>query len=354
MKFTRPAVLLSTLGALCATMALAAGPASADPSAPTDYRQLAGTGSDTTQAVMNSFGNKLRDGSLNRVIASYDATGATTTIKVSASGPTFNRPNGSTNGVKALTASINPTGTYLWGGVSIANQLDFARSSSGPSSSAPGTQLTYIPFARDAVSFAYADLGNQSVPANLTKAEIASIYKGETTTFVAASGATQTYKPILPQAGSGTRSFFLSAIGVTEAQLIPGLPTLQENDGTQIDAIGEIVPFSVAGWIAQDNLATANTIDAHGVTLGSVAGVSPFTATGSLNSAFPFNRLVFNVVETARLSGTNDKDVLLQEFFAGSSSELCSARASLAIYGFAPIGSLCGNTATYKSGFVAP
>lgn len=353
MKFTRPAVLLSTLGALCATMALAAGPASADPSTPTDYRQLAGTGSDTTQAVMNSFGNKLRDGSLDRIIASYDATGSAT-IKVSASGPTFNRPNGSGNGVKALTASINPTGSYLWGGVSIAGQLDFARSSSGPSSSAPGTALTFIPFARDAVSYAFADLGTQSIPANLSKADIAAIYKGQITTFTDRAGTTRTYHPILPQAGSGTRSFFLSSIGVTEAQLTPGLPTLQENDGTQVDAVGEIVPFSVAGWIAQDNAASPNTIDDNSITLGSVDGVAPLTSAFKLNPEFSMTRLVFNVVETARLSGSGAKDSLLQDTFAGPDSQVCSARATLSIYGFAAIGNLCGNTTTYKSGYVAP
>jgi ABC-type phosphate transport system substrate-binding protein len=353
MKFTRPAALFSAVGALCATVALAAGPASADPGTPTDYRQLAGTGSDTTQSVMNSFGNKLRDGSLDRVIASYDATGSAQ-IKVSAPGPTFNRPNGSTNGVKALTASINPTGTYLWGGVNIAGQLDFARSSSAPSSSTPGTVLTYIPFARDAVSYAYADLGNQSIPANLSKTEIANIYRGVTTTFVDAGGATRTYKPILPQAGSGTRSFFLSSIGITEAQLTPGLPTVQENDGSQIDAVGEIVPFSVAAWIAQDNAASPNTIDDNGITLGSVDTVAPLTADFKLNPSFGMTRLVFNVVETSRLSGTNAKDTLLQDTFAGPDSQVCSARATLSIYGFAAIGSQCGNTTTFKSGYVAP
>lgn len=352
MKLLRPAVLLGTVGALCATLALAAGPVSADPTTPTDYRQLVGTGSDTTQGVLNSYGTTLRDGSLNRVIASYDATGSAT-IKVSASGPTFNRPNGSTNGVKALTASINPTGTYLWGGVSIAGQLDFARSSSAPSSSAPGTQLTYIPFARDAVSYAYANLGNQSIPSNLTTAQIAGIYKGEITTFVDAGGATRTYKPILPQAGSGTRSFFLSSIGVTEAQLIPGLPTLQENDGTQIDAVGEVVPFSVAAWIAQDNAVVPNTIDTHSVTLGSVGGISPLTAQFKLNPNFTMTRLVFNVVETARLTGTGPKDTLLRDFFVGTDSEICSVPAVLSLYGFGAITN-CGNTTTYKSGYVAP
>jgi ABC-type phosphate transport system substrate-binding protein len=83
-------------------------------------------------------------------IGSYDATGSAT-IQTKAGGPSFVRPNGSGAGANALSDSAQG-GTHLFNSVDITGQVDFARSSSGPSGS--GTALTYIPFAKDAVTFA--------------------------------------------------------------------------------------------------------------------------------------------------------------------------------------------------------
>ena len=44
----------------------------------------------------------------------------------------------------------------------ISNQVDFARSSSGPSGGA-GTVLTFVPFARDALTFGYYRAGGAPV-----------------------------------------------------------------------------------------------------------------------------------------------------------------------------------------------
>jgi ABC-type phosphate transport system substrate-binding protein len=347
----RAAGALSTLTALATASMLAAAPAQADPE---DFRPLAGTGSDTTQYVMGALGEAVTIEE-EKVIGSYDAIPAGS-IQTREGGPSFVRPNGSGNGLRALTASINPDGNNTWpisGGIDITGQLDFARSSSGPS--VVGTDLTFIPFAKDAVSYAYSDFGDASVPSYLTVDDLAAIYKREQTTYVDAAGVTRTYLPRLPQTGSGTRQFFLQSIGVTEDQVQWIVNLLQENDGTNIDQIGELVPFSVASWIAQSNNVVPDTIEDNIVVLGALdddfLGIVQPIVHGQLNSDFPFNRLVFNVVQSSRLTGEDPADVLLQQAFAGSGSAVCQATGVITTYGFAAIPN-CGNTTTYKSGYV--
>lgn len=366
MRTTSKLTMTGLVGTLAAALVLSAGPAWADPPANT-YPTLAGTGSDTTQFVLDGLSAAILVNG-NRVIGSYDALDPATgqpggLIRTTAGGVQFNRPNGSGAGAKALTASINPFGTYTQGQtvngvttqVSIDDQLDFARSSSGPS--VTGNDLTFIPFARDAVGYAYADFGTASVPSNLTTADLQNIYKGLLTSYTGADGLTHSYVPRLPQANSGTRAFFLSKLGLSTSDVSWISNLVQENDGSEIDAVGEIVPFSVASWIAQDNLVVDNTIRTPGgsnpVVLGSIGGVAPIV-NDVLNTSFPYTRLVYNVVETSRLSAADDESVLLQDVFAGPTSSVCSKASVITTYGFGTIGALCGNTTTYLSGYVTP
>jgi hypothetical protein len=355
--------------AVSAVAALAFGvvaPASADP---VGFKSLNGVGSDTTQDLVAGVA------SVVSAIGSYDATGSAT-IQTTSGGPTFNRPNGSTSGVQALSASVNNTGVRTFpasGGVSITGQVDFARSSSAPSGSFVGTDLTFIPFARDAVSYAVSAasdfprdiaLGNATQdatsPAPFT---LRNIYRGTVTTYVDGDFNSVTIRPIIPQAGSGTRSFWLSALGLTEAAIV-GTPTTdigntaQEHNGTYITNAGDIAPFSIAQYIAQGNhgaLPTSVTERRGNIVLGNVDTVKPILLTAGggveLNTAFPINRLVFNVVQTSRLSGSSAADLLLQSTFAGTTSSVCAASAQIKQYGFGTIGSLCGNTTTYKQAF---
>lgn len=343
-----------------------AAPAYADPSG---FKPLVGAGSDTTQDVVGGLATVVTD------LGSYDATGSAT-IQTRSGGPFFTRPNGSTSGVQALSASINPGGTHLFpatGGVSITDQIDFARSSSSPSSSFPGTDLTFIPFARDAVTFAVSAasdfprdiaLGNAGQdtisPAPFT---LRNIYRGTVTSYVDASLEPVTIRPIIPQTGSGTRAFWLSALGLTESTII-GTPTTdigntaQEHNGTYIKNAGDIAPFSIAQYVAQGNhgVLPTSVLERRGtVELGNIDTVKPLLLTTGggveLNTAFPVNRLVFNVVETARLTGSAPEDLQLQAAFVGSSSAVCAASTTIKQYGFGTIGSLCGNTTTYKQAF---
>ena len=335
--------------------------ASADPPAAT-FKTINGVGSDTTQDVANG----LAFGSAN--IASYDATGSAT-IKTTSAGATFNRPNGSTSGVQALSASANDTGTRTFpatNGVSITGQVDFARSSSAPSSSFPGTALTFIPYARDAVS--YAVNASSDFPRDLLVGSAAqdslnpapftlrNIYRCAVTSFSNADGDPVAIRALLPQAGSGTRSFWLSTLGLTEAQVTGCASdlggTIQEHDGTKIKGAGDIVPFSVAQYLSQSNYKVLPTpVDERRgvVDLGRIGGTKPIllTANGNeLNTAFPVNRLVFNVVETSRLG-----EPAIAAAFSGTTSEVCTKASTIRSYGFGTIGTLCGNTTTYKQGF---
>ncbi|MCL7375266.1 substrate-binding domain-containing protein [Streptomyces sp. 35G-GA-8] len=317
----------AVVGAAALGVGLLAPVASADP-AVGEYRQLAGVGSDTTQDVLNRLGAVIPDPDGvpdGQLIASYNATG-TATIKTRATGCVINRPNGSSAGIDALrNAVLNSTGC-----------LDFARSSRGPVDTTT-TKLTWIPFAKDAVTIAVRSDSALNNNLDLTTANLRDIYTCVKTTH---NGVALT--PLLPQSGSGTRSFFLEKIGVTEAQIgtcVNG--TVQEHDGTALDSAGDIAPYSVAQYIAQTN---GVVTDRHGVTvLGKVNTVAPRNADGTLNVNFPYNRDVYNVVPSPKITGsTADPNVV--SAFVGTASKVCGQPSHITAFGFGTIGTACGAT----------
>ncbi|MFI6338540.1 Ig-like domain repeat protein [Streptomyces sp. NPDC050535] len=312
------------------TLALAS-PASADPTPAGTFRKLVGVGSDTTQDVLNALAGDVVNGTdyaptavksaSGAGVASYDAivTGSTT-IQTRSGGPTFTRPNGSGAGrtalSMALTGDLYPAPAT---GVSVKGQVDFARSSSGPSVS--GNALTYIPFARDAVGVAVRGSGLD----NLTVDQLHEIYKKGGDRVL--NG--QALHPVIPQADSGTRKFFLAAIGLTATTVDDQLPVVQENQGdAALTQDGALVPFSVGSWIAQYNgIAPNNSEDAvaagarlASVTLPSQTGAtSPVTTvngkltpvSGYYENA-TFGRDVYNVVPTRAIDPSSiffDKDL---------------------------------------------
>ncbi|MFB2582955.1 hypothetical protein ACEXQD_17035 [Herbiconiux sp. P15] len=315
MKIKKVVAMGAALGVALAGIALAA-PASAEPVS-SSYVLV---GSDTLQDVSNALSNGTTiSGSNVRVvagganIASFDAFGSAV-IQTKSNGPFFGRPGGSSAGVSALRASIKGT-TYTPNATiparNVANQVDIARSSSGPGSNANSAGLlSYVPFARDAVSYAYN--GTNSDLANLTTAQLKQIYESNTPVTI---GST-VVKPRIPQGASGTRSFFLGAIGVTTLGSTVGdssANTTPENDASVL-AANEIIPFSAASWIAQSNNASGlNTIGTSNVKLGSINGIAPFTGTGTAlaaNSAFyssSFGRDTYLVVEFARVNPSDAK-----------------------------------------------
>lgn len=308
MKFTRLAAVSAALGLVVAG-GFGAGAAHAEPVS----NSYVLVGSDTLQDVGNALSNGTRiTGSLVRIkaggasIGNFDAfpsSGTGSQIQTKEGGPYFLRPSGSGNGVSALRASItgNP-----WNGVVITGQVDIARSSSGPGGNANADgKLAYVPFGRDAVSYIYK--GGTAAWGNLTAAQLKQIFEG---TLASVDGVT--ISPRLPQSGSGTRSFFLTAIGnPTLKSGIDSNNTTAENDASVLKD-GEIIPFSVASWTAQvSGAAGVNTVAAAtGVALGTpLAGVQPVTGSGATtvpNADYyantTFGRDTYLVVERARVT----------------------------------------------------
>jgi len=386
--------LTATSGLIAATMTSA----SADPTRP-----YAAVGSDTIQDVWNGLTNDF--GAVAPSIASWNAfvnfPAAVTTnpdayIQTKTGGNWFLRPSGSGNGQIALSAAWDPAvpNAHLWPSAAGPTQaalthedVDFARSSGGPTA---GTGLKFLPFARDAVAIAYNTETGLAAGLNLTTGQIAELYNGvdntgdsvvtfseqpaTSTTVVSVNGAV--VHPKIPQSGSGTRSFFLSAIGVTTAQLAPYIPVpnntiatggLPENDGTQIPNDGDLIPFSAAQWISQQNGKATDTT--AGLALSSVNGSAPTSGSApamtagalfghkTLGGDFDvvptsgvgnFNRDTFNVVPASFLTGTAKQQALVS-VLGGSGVGGASGKAVIKSYGFGAL-TYIGNTGNFLDG----
>lgn len=405
-------VVAGFLAAMSTFGLLAGQPAGADPSFVESY---AAVGSDTTMSVLDAFAGSqpyapwtkptpaniyylpihsdLASG--QKTIASFDAVPqgggahAPGCIITKLGGPSFDRPDGSSNGVKALshavegtpwanpTASASCTGT----GTNVSGQIDFARSSRGPKNTSTNA-LTYIPFARDAVSYALLNRGSDNLNA-LTTAQMTALYSSGTGSIQVGS---TTVKACLANTGSGTSDFWVKAIGVTMTQAVNAAtaagcftaPGLEEHDGNAfynkanpITGTGQaaVINFSAGNWIAQVNGVAAERSDvarANGVDLGNLdnlggAGGKPYTGTapnlkpnssfflgGSGTTVGTYGRDVYNVVPTSKISGFT-VDPGLKSLFVGSGSAVCAADAEVTIekFGFLSIPN-CG--ATTKTG----
>ncbi|MEU8259064.1 hypothetical protein AB0C02_00345 [Micromonospora sp. NPDC048999] len=337
-QITRAAA--TTLGALMVAVAVG-GPAYADPAPATDYRVLAGVGSDTTQDVMNGLGEAITGAGGAKIVASWDARGSAQ-IKTKAANCQFPRPDGSGAGRTALRASEGESGG-IYQGANVLGCVDFARSSSAPSGT-PGTTglYTYVSFGVDGVTYAIS--ADSDLPSNLTLVQLQRIYRCLTTKI---NGVTVT--PLLIQSGSGTRSFWNSKMGISESEISAGdYPclqslgdTVQEHDGRVLNnKPNYLVPFSIGQFIAQENAGRTvggvlvNVQDRRGqATLGKISGVGPRTGaggfTGSLNINFPLTRDVYNVIPTSRLSNPT-----VASTFLGANSAVCTRQEVINAFGF--------------------
>lgn len=341
MRSTRLTSVALVAAVVAGGLALAS-PAQADPDAGA-FRQLVGVGSDTTQDVLNALagdtvngksyaGTAVSAGSAR--IASYDAIGSAT-ITTGDKGVAFNRPNGSGPGRIALSASLTGNKFPNAQGVAIPGQVDFARSSGGPS--VTGTTLTYIPMARDAVGVAVLGSALQ----NLTVDQLHDIYNGNLTEV---NG--QTVHPFIPQAGSGTRKFFVAALGLNDADVKAAV--VQENqadDALKVD--GALVPFSVGSWIAQNNgiapdhsstavkagayLANVQLPGDQGMTSPVTKVNGKFAPVAGYYDNATFGRDVYNVVPTRAIDPTSIFfDKALYDIFVTSGSHTAALASDTA------------------------
>ncbi|MFE7846305.1 hypothetical protein ACFUTX_14045 [Microbacterium sp. NPDC057407] len=317
-------------------------------------------GSDTLQDVLNALtngsgitGSNVRSTAGGLFAASFDATGSTT-IQTKSGGPRFGRPNGSGDGVRALSRSIdgNPYTSATPGSpanVTISNQVDVARSSSGATVVANGP-LLYIPFGRDALSYAHSGGANAAFD-NLDQATLKGIFE---CTITQVGGVTVT--PVIPQTGSGTRNDFISKVGI--GTLGGCVVTGQEHDTSNL-ANGEpfpanaVTPMSAAQWVAQN---TGAGVDRRGdgVKIGSpIAGTPAVTGTGAATVPNPtfyanstWGRDTYIVVEAARVTAGDAKyDPNLANLVSNAASKLGNTQSTLA----AQAGSV-----KKKFGFLAP
>lgn len=323
-------------------LAMAATPAVADPPTPTDYRILAGTGSDTTQDVVNGLGAAIEGGA---VIASWDARPPGSTIKTKATNCSFTRPNGSGAGRQSLRASEGQDlgGTHggpgFYQGSNVVGCVDFARSSSYGGGTTPSNSgfLTYIPFGVDAMALGINVNGD--LPRNISFAQTQRVYRCFTNNI-----AGNAVVPRLVQADSGTWQFWTQRMQMTETEIslgdypclatgnpvTPVHPRVQEHDGTVLNGnLTHVIPFSAAQFIAQSRAGTIQSATGVPVTdrrgdvylTGLSSAEQPFNRTTLVvNTNFTLRRDVYNVVPTADLGNAEITDT-----FVGAGSDVCTA-----------------------------
>jgi ABC-type phosphate transport system substrate-binding protein len=226
---------------------------------------VVGVGSDTVQFAMDFLadGDVGGDTGYNatntaRRVMSFDATGdacgaATTnaTVVLRANSKPVTRPNGSGGGITALLADTGAKET-----------INFVRASRLPSPAEQTTAanngwggLHVYQFATDGLEMAVSNSVTTNAPAALPLSVLVNIYQGVYLKWGDVPGytgpaPTATIKPYLPQAGSGTRNFFLAdlqeANGGTAIVLGSNVLGMQEHDPTNIESDPNAIgPFSV-------------------------------------------------------------------------------------------------------------
>jgi ABC-type phosphate transport system substrate-binding protein len=323
--------------AMFSSLAVIAPMASADPTGSPAFRNLAGVGSDTTQDVLNALSEVVTIGGTKQM-GSYNASGSPAQVVTKdpavVAGCTFQRTEivGSGAGVSRLQDSLE--------GVSRPGCLDFARSSANNAAANPSNppggpgQLSYVPFAVDALTYVIRD--DSPLPNNLSITDLRSIYD--------CALPTTDVKPVIPQAGSGTRQFFLQQLGYTATEITnfnatthpcvtfndsTGTPIL-ENTGTLVTDPLNVAPYSVAQYLSQINRVIP---DVHGRT---VLGLSNDIVPTQLNTAATMKRDVYNVIPTNKEGVAPWSTV-----FVGPSSLVCNAAATINRLGFGTAGN-CG------------
>jgi ABC-type phosphate transport system substrate-binding protein len=352
-------IVLAATAAVALAATVFAGAALADPPGgkTPHHTDIVGVGAQTTEDLQNQLAidyNK-RYPSGGRVY-SFDAEGSATIVEKKGCSSQV-RANGANAGISALEANLHPTGD--------ASDfcVDYARGSRPRAQTDPNS-IVFIPFAVDAVTWtADKHTGKTNAPANLTTLQLHAIYSCDASLL--GTGKTGPVKwnqvggkgtakvvPVIPPSTAGTRSFFLSMIGVTTlGSCVQGQDnSVEQNEGTNpiftgASAQNVIFPYSVAVYLAQTEHGHG-TGDQGDLVLRSVDGNSPTIGTSpkaTINVDFGYVRTVNNVVRNADSSGnTLAVPSYLQRAFGNGtvgSGWLCKStkgRSEIKSYGFLP------------------
>ena len=230
---TRLVVGVATAAA-AATMAVT--PALADPNPGTvpKPQNIVGVGSDTTEFILDQLSHDYNASHSANKVYSWDAlnpkTGAQHDSIVTKSGcAAIPRPDGSSEGITALTTENAKTGTHPC--------MDFARSSRDRTPSDPpyaSGGIAFVDLAGDAETWATNPTTN--APSNLSFTQLVNIYECKVTNWDQVGGKNAPIHAFIPQTGSGTRAFWLTALGngtaITPGSCVSDVSgTLEENEG---------------------------------------------------------------------------------------------------------------------------
>jgi ABC-type phosphate transport system substrate-binding protein len=403
-------ILAGAAGA-ATVVALTGAPAFADPPLGTTPPVTAAvsTGSNTTQNLLDQIGfnwDKTSQGK-KAPLYSWDAVNPYTlaigdNIVTKKGCTAIARPDGSGAGKTALEANTTVPGNSKY------YCQDYARSSSARGSSDPACAsggICFVSLAGDAVTWAARDAasGGTDAPKSLTPAQLVKIYECKDTNWKQVGGTSAPIQAYLPQTSSGTRSFWLTALGGGTTPITPGscvsdLPTTQEPGGTLEENEGinavynspeAIGIFSIGSFVAQAyHSAPCTKADCSEVSatqfpcaptasqnkfgcdesgylgLGEISSVKPLTAAKvpTINASFPivYQRTLFDIVRydgstadhipgpDAVSSGTNGS-INLEQLFSASNAAVpgyaCKDEAGvIKDYGYLPTWKLssCG------------
>jgi ABC-type phosphate transport system substrate-binding protein len=351
-KFRMTGALVSAGTTLAILAGLGGGVAHADPS-PAGNRLIAMVGSETTTPVINALANDAAALSIGgvRQVASFNATGSATIDTHGGTIPActaVSRPNGSSAGRAAFLASLTAGDGCIQG----ARASSLALAAANPN-------LTYIPFAKEAISFAITN--TSAFSKNLTLAQVQGYFRCTAGNLFGGGSpySAPNYRSMLPQNGSGTRSYWITTmdyagagITVPNSGAVSGAACVQngadengvlieEHNGTQVNNF-EIVPMSVAQYTSQTSGVIAT--DVRGATrVGQIDGKNPFA------SDFGLQRDLYNAFAQSDVEAVNPPAgsvaAAIQTLFKGQTSQLCSGAAALAVvkrFGLYPV-SNCGD-----------
>ncbi|WP_213816891.1 hypothetical protein [Glaciihabitans sp. dw_435] len=268
--------------------------AEADPPAG-QYRQFVGVGAraDANLWEALSSGTPAVDYGRPQIpsVASYSAaTAARQQIRTRAGGPLSARPGFDLIGLITLSQAhyapyLGDVDDSYQQKVNVRGQVDFARMPTRPTSDLPGTDLTWMPFVRDAISVVGQGLDPRIT--SLTRAELQALYQCRSAGHISAArgmayvgdGFRQELHPTIPS-GENVQTAFANAAGIEEyGSCVPLYPASRpENNGAIVTQVGEIQPFAVSSWIAQKNGVATDTVDDPGLRLLAINGVAPTSA----------------------------------------------------------------------------